>query len=306
MKIKVTGTTIVALFLVSVLATALTPSARAHTEENPFVTDLIAGQTMDVGDVSVWNDASHLFVKYETTGDWVMTCTHLAVATSLEEIPQNNNGIPSPGKFPLKEIHSPPVSEHTYSIELDSWAVNTTLYIAAHAVVCGPGQPPTFAQGVLAIVPLYTWSDAINIGTVTASILGDNLIVDFEITFTGWVMLDTHLSVGFTPPTWPPQYQLFPYKHEGLGGVTSDSYIVSLTSLGVECQDILFISAHTYASFPAVSVYRDAWSEYDPSTGWEKFFTVTIPYELVCETAWGNGQRFVTTNWSMHFNYTVQ
>ena len=72
-----------------------------HTEEEPFDSILYAGQTIPVGNVYVWNDDVELHVTYNTTGGWVLTETHLAVATALEDIPQKN-GNPIPGKFPYQ------------------------------------------------------------------------------------------------------------------------------------------------------------------------------------------------------------
>jgi hypothetical protein len=307
MKTRTIAALTVTLLFASLFTMALSPLAKAHTESDPFVTDLIAGQTMDVGDVKVWNDGEYLFVQYVTSGGWTLGETHLHVATTLAAIPHTSKGNPVPGQFMYSMDHDPQVTEYTYAIDLNGWEPGDDLFIAAHAGVCGPGEgEPVAAQGVLAVVPLYTWSDAINVGTVTASIVGDNLVVSFDITFAGWVILDTHLYVGFTAPSYPPPYALFPYKHEGLGGVTTDSYTISLASLGAGCDDVLYISAHAYVSYPSLFVYRDAWSELDPSNGWEKYFSVTIPCQLVCETAWGEGTRFVSTTWAMYFTYTVQ
>lgn len=300
----------VTLFLIGMLTMAFTPVAMAHTEESPFVTDLIAAQTIDVGDVSVWNDGEHLHVKYETIGDWVMQLTHLHVATTLEGIPQTKKSNPIPGQFEYIMSHDPPTTEYTYVIKLDGWEPDTELYIAAHADVCGPGEgEPTFAQGLLATVPLYTWPDAINVGTATVTIDGENLVVTFE-TINGWMMLDTHLYLDpTTPPTWPPPWVDFPYKHEGLGGVTTDTFVISLSSLGVGCDDILYISTHanliTYGP-GGNPIYRHGWGDENPFDGWTKYFSVTIPCERVCETAWGNGQTFNRKNWAMYFTYTVQ
>jgi len=72
-----------------------------HTEEEPFESILWAGQDIEVGTVSVWNDDVELRVTYNTTGGWVLTETHLAVATALVDIPQKN-GNPIPGKFPYQ------------------------------------------------------------------------------------------------------------------------------------------------------------------------------------------------------------
>lgn len=106
-----------------------------HAECEPTVTDLIAGQHTVVGTVTTWNDATFLYVKYSTTGGWVLTETHLAVATSFEDIPHTKKGNPIIGHFPYREMHNPAVTEYTYVIDLDGWSAGTELYIAAHAVV---------------------------------------------------------------------------------------------------------------------------------------------------------------------------
>lgn len=93
---------------------------------------LYAGQDINVGCVYVWNDADNLYVKYETTGGWVMTETHLHVATSVEDIPQTKTGNPVPGKFALGDTFDPPQDWAYYTYKMDS---GTAFTIAAHAVV---------------------------------------------------------------------------------------------------------------------------------------------------------------------------
>lgn len=121
--------------LALVLAVGLALPAAAHTEDDPFVTDLIAGQHEDVGDVKVWNDGTNLYVQYETTGGWVLKETHLAVAEELNGIPQTKKGNPIPGKFPYSTQHDPLVTMYTYEIELGDWEPGTELCIATHAAV---------------------------------------------------------------------------------------------------------------------------------------------------------------------------
>ena len=101
----------------------------------PTVVTLYAGQTLDVGTVTVWNDRENLYVKYSTTGGWALAATHLAVATSLEEIPQTKKGNLKIGHFPYKMKHEPVVTDYLYAISLDEfgYAPGTDLYIAAHA-----------------------------------------------------------------------------------------------------------------------------------------------------------------------------
>jgi hypothetical protein len=50
----------------------------------------MAGQNELAGTVKVWNEGDSLYVLYETLEPWCMTETYLAVASSLEGIPQSN------------------------------------------------------------------------------------------------------------------------------------------------------------------------------------------------------------------------
>ena len=100
MKRSLALLTIVAFLLI------LPAAVLAHTEDDPVVTDLLAGQYMDAGDVLVWNDADNLYVKYELEG-WCMSETHLHVADNLDGIPHTKKGNPIPGKFDYKTEHDP-------------------------------------------------------------------------------------------------------------------------------------------------------------------------------------------------------
>lgn len=137
------------LILILLAAILLFPGiSLAHTEADPFTTDLIAGQTIDVGDVLVWNDDAYLYVKYVIAdSDWCLAETHLQVAEEFEMIPQKN-GNPIPGLFDFKAEHEC-ITEFTYQIPLD-WETDTELYIAAHSqfksFVCYP--EPYLEEGV--------------------------------------------------------------------------------------------------------------------------------------------------------------
>lgn len=110
-----------------------------------FTATLYAGQTIDVGWVTVWSDCNNLYVKYQTTDGWLMTETHLHVCSDLNKIPQteakgkgkgNIGGNPIPGQFAYQMEHDPAVDEYTYVIELhEEWPPCTELVIAAHAAV---------------------------------------------------------------------------------------------------------------------------------------------------------------------------
>jgi len=108
------------------------------TKGGPTVVTLFAGKDEDVGTVTVSDDGTNLTVIYNTTGNWVMTETHLAVADSLAGIPQTQKGNPIPGKFPYSAEHDPAVNFYSYEIPLDSWGPCPKLFIAAHAKVVRP------------------------------------------------------------------------------------------------------------------------------------------------------------------------
>jgi hypothetical protein len=136
----------VSLFITVLLVVALLAPAAisapatvfANTESDPYTIPLIAGQHITVGEVKVWNDSNNLYVKYEITEEgWCLDETHLAVATSLEGIPQADGGNPPPGQFPYMHEDLGCVTSDLYTIPLDEFVVECgkNLFIAAHAKV---------------------------------------------------------------------------------------------------------------------------------------------------------------------------
>ncbi|MFW9876879.1 MAG: hypothetical protein ACFFG0_27615 [Candidatus Thorarchaeota archaeon] len=124
------------LAILILLIFTLPTSVLAHTEEDPFKVDLIAGKNKDVGDVLVWNDGDTLYVKFQTTDGWTISETHLAVGDTFDDIPQTKSGNPQIGQFEYSSEHNPAVTECVYEIELEKdWLADTELYLAAHAVV---------------------------------------------------------------------------------------------------------------------------------------------------------------------------
>jgi hypothetical protein len=108
--------------------------------------NLIAGQQYDAGDIQVWNDVDHLYVKYIAQNGWFITETHLHVADTLDGIPAEN-GAPIPEQFDHIGEHCC-VSEVLYQIPLE-WGVGDELYIAAHSVVRGSEELPEMARMTL-------------------------------------------------------------------------------------------------------------------------------------------------------------
>lgn len=105
----------------------------------PTVVSLIAGQQYTAGTVSVYNDATTLYVTYTTTGGWSISELHLYVG-DCALIPTNGPGNPVPGRFPLSYTGRG-VTTYTFSVPLSS--VGNCFCVAAHAVVSGPAGTQT-------------------------------------------------------------------------------------------------------------------------------------------------------------------
>lgn len=126
-----------------------------HTSDAPYSKDLLAGQTIDVGEVLVWNDDENLYVEFVASGDWCITETHVHVFTDNLDFNDITlkNGNPPPGKFDYKDEHDC-VADHTYEIPLN-WSPDIELYIAAHAVVQNDSVPVDWDNGD----PISWWTE---------------------------------------------------------------------------------------------------------------------------------------------------
>lgn len=132
----------------------------------------------------------------------------------------------------------------------------------------------TFAQGVFK-APWLVAGKTINMGTVTFAIDGEDLVVTYS-TAGGWELTETHLYLGATPPTKGNPGK-FPYKHEDLGAVTSDQYVIPLADLGVGCGDTLYMAAHAVVQ----KWTGECWWE---ETGWAGY---SCPTAVPFRKGWG-------------------
>lgn len=104
---------------------------------------IYAGQTIDVGNLIVYNDSQNLYVKYDiTNANYQINQLHLWVGTDPTLVPKNNSGIPIPGQFPYK-VENLAVTSYTFTIPLADVIVDMStycdklLYIYAHAALKG-------------------------------------------------------------------------------------------------------------------------------------------------------------------------
>ena len=87
---------IFAFITMTLMLFSLVTPVYANTIDDPLVIDLLAGQNEYAGDIKVWDDGSSLYVLYETVDPWCLMETQLAVASTLDGIPQSNgNPVPT-------------------------------------------------------------------------------------------------------------------------------------------------------------------------------------------------------------------
>ena len=95
--------------------------------------NLLAGQTINAGTVSVTNDADFIYVTYTTANGYLITQTHLYVG-DCALIPVNGPGNPIPGQFPYSSAHSN-ITSYTYQVPISAIIAGNCGCIAAHCVV---------------------------------------------------------------------------------------------------------------------------------------------------------------------------
>ncbi|HEY45441.1 MAG: hypothetical protein AMJ88_06200 [Anaerolineae bacterium SM23_ 63] len=338
---RVIHVSIIFVFLVALIpATSL-----AHTEDDKFVTNLIAGQHIDVGNVEVWNDGSNLFVQYVTSGDWCLTETHLAVAGSIEQIPTTKKGNPIPGQFDYKSEYDPyPCVKNPdpYVIPL-SWGIGESVYIAAHAAVVQPlgdCYESVWQIGDVEVVNettgwLENYADEFNWGEPADPITqGPSLAVE-QPSYTDPFIVGTTPTDQFPFNSNKDRSYATDFDIERDGELPFGGRLTLSWSPGASGQEKKVISD----GFPEATLLANG--EPSPGQGWFldnyplvqnsiemdqiSFGTHTINFqhtkgngtywdwiklEKVCEqweTAWGEGERFTEQgNWGMYFTYTIQ
>ena len=309
------------------------------TEGDPFVTTLFAGQDIDVGTVSVWNDGDYLYVEYVVDAEyWCLTETHLHVAISPENIPQKK-GNPIPGKFDYKSEHDC-VTNYTYEIPL-TWDPDTQLSIAAHAVVCqragnfiaGLNFPDTVTFSVIdhycggpAYFP-HVYINGLSIG---------------ELDVYGWCV-DTDNTIGSNKLYTANIYSSYETLPDGLIEYPENLDLVNwILNQGFVGQPSACGGPYTYSDVQLAiwTLIEDnlstiglcAWSQcrvneilaaadangegFEPGCGdiicvilesvdGEQVIIGEVVIECGCETAWGDGEDFPGKNWATYFTYVV-
>ena len=138
---KKLGAILLALVLAVALAIPMTTPVVAHTESDPQVQTLYAGQDIDVGTDCVWNDGTNLYVTYEINEPpWIITETHLYVG-------QNEPPTTAPGQFPYSDEDAASITDTmvTYEIpltEIDAYSMQLNKKGKPTGVMVADGSPP--------------------------------------------------------------------------------------------------------------------------------------------------------------------
>ena len=130
---------------------------------DPATVDLIAGQNMTIGTVSVTLDGDTVTVTYTITdSDWTLELTHLWIG-ACNDLPTNNPGNPIIGQFPYSQSH-PGETTVIYEIPVsDLPPAGVEICVAAHAEVIGTTAETAWADGTS--FPGNSWAMYFNLNT---------------------------------------------------------------------------------------------------------------------------------------------
>lgn len=132
---------LLALALIFVMVS--TSYAQVTIPNSPRCKDLMAGKTIDAGNLCVEVTDDILYVTYTTTGGWELVETHLWVGLNRADLPRNRKGNPKVGHFPYHsgDITGKKICSFAIPlIDLGGPDYNQTLcdqkcFVAAHAKV---------------------------------------------------------------------------------------------------------------------------------------------------------------------------
>jgi hypothetical protein len=315
----------------ALLATVIGAGAASAAPAGAASFNLYAGQTTDVGDVFVWNDATNYYVEIDMAAGWCMTESHVIAVASVGAIPQAN-GNPVPGKFPYGETYSACIDGDTFAIPIATLGADP--YIAVHVkawekvlsyatITSGTGDQiavsaayPTFGAFGPAVVSGFAgWPPIAGANYISNQAAGDPFNVNM------WRRVTETLNV----PGWPVSGQLW---------VNSDNY--EFTKLaGVEIErddDGPVATVENTAGEPAVS--PQTWQTimnvpFTPTMGANAFefvfrnstwagaagftdnptglaYKAKAAYYAHSESAWAGTLPFSGRNWATYFQYHFQ
>jgi hypothetical protein len=137
--------------------------------------NLLAGQTTDVGDVTVQSDGTR--VRVLTTADGACIAgLHAAVAGSPQLIPQTKKGNAIPGKFPVAKEYTPCTTQSEVFVALSAipgYVAGQPIYVAVHADVVLPSGASDSAWADGSGFPGANWSSYKDVSLLPAVLTFD-------------------------------------------------------------------------------------------------------------------------------------
>lgn len=103
----------------------------------PLISSILAGQHINIGDVTVFNNDHELGIEVTILEDWYAVESHLHIALNPEDFPMTKKGNPQIGQFDYKNEYAPGVQEISYSFTLNELGLEEgdLVFIALHLSV---------------------------------------------------------------------------------------------------------------------------------------------------------------------------
>jgi hypothetical protein len=287
---------------------------------DPSTVNLIAGQTIDAGDVTVWHDDEYVYVDFVAHPNWLIAKTHVHVAASADEIPQTKKGNPIPGQFDYQTSYMPWEADPA-PIMIPLPDMPGEIFVAAHADLYEISEMGDYwamayaspAQGRLNNGDPITDPARID----PAAVLGAD---DFppagffslgfggsiEVTFGAPVFNGAGDDVFVYEATngrsgYPLETAMVKALYDGmwydLGTVTSKS-----NGTGVGSVDL---GTLPYAEAIKIVDTTDGGIHVGSADGYDLDAVRAASLVTASETGWGEGMDFPGNNWGMYFTYTL-
>lgn len=306
----------------------------------PDSVTLCAGQHIDAGTVTVYNDLDTLFVRFDTIPGWSMSETHVAVACTLEELPQNKSGNPVVGHFPYSMDHDPWLTTYTEAIPLLDCGLDPVL-IAAHSVVGETLMPaPYYAAEVFSSFQgpdISGFPIGIGRSNPEAALVPDYLINGLETDFFSLgfggdivVIFDCPIVNGegndvavweVTNGTYPPEKVEVFASQDGVDwtslGFATNGRALPASSGPSSTQTDLDLGELKWATYIKLvdATAVDIWGGRSNADSFDIDGIGALQACIVDESAWGDaceadgtpaGIGFPGKNWAVYFEYTPE
>jgi len=291
---------------------------------------LLAGQTINVGNVTITNDGSNLYVKLNVASPWVLVESHVAVAQTADGIPQKN-GNPIPGQFAYSE------SNGKYVIPLDG--LTGKIVIAVHAVVTraipgcfetvwqigyvetagceglptnyadefnwgAPAGPCTAGPNLGVSAPAFANPFIVGVTPISQfpynSNFGFGYATDFDVQWDGALPLGGKLTVS-----WSPGQSADEQKKVYVNGILKGTFNAHGTPTPGGFLNTYPLVQHSATIGPLADGTQIINFKHTMGDG---TFWDWIRLEKPCqktETAWGDGEDFSGKNWATYIEYYI-